>query len=314
MWFYRNEGGQGILDQLTEKLEGLGHEVFSAFDMRRCRARSGRVLTEEGVDLTGFDLLYFMNADEQSAHQRDILQTLELSGLRLINRFAAFDRAQDKFVANTLLRRHGVRVPDAALLPLHPGRACVRELMDVWGRAVVKLRRGHGGRGVQRFDDADRLWDYCQATSELVDGFYCERFVPFGDADIRVDLIDGELVGGYARRRGHYFKTNVHAGATMLPVPPEAEAVALARRAATVLDVTCTIVDVVRAEADGALHVLEVNPQLGVFAEAGLRTGVNTVQSEADIHPVFAYDARKVAMLAAALDRALRAVPGSAGT
>lgn len=303
LWFYRNEGGEGVLRQLQAALRDLGHEPCCDFDLRRCYTRGGRVFTDNGEELSALDCIYYMNADEQSDHQRDMLRALELAGVPLVNAFGSFESAEDKFIANTRLRTAGVRVPDAALMPATVPRVLLDRLFAEWGAVVVKARRGHGGRGVQRFDDADRLFDFIHATAAFHSGFYLEQFLPFGDCDTRVELIDGEYVGGYGRRRQHYFKTNVHAGATMVPVVPSDEAIETAKQAARALGIACTIIDMVVHQGDGEVYVLEVNPLLGVFTAAGLLAGINTVQTGADLHPVYAYDDRKVAMLAGFLDR-----------
>lgn len=306
LWFYRNEGGQSVLDRLVATLEHMGHEVVHEIDLRTCTAVNGTVRTPEGVDLCRLDCLLVMNADEQSAHQRDTCRALDLAGVPLVNSYASFENAQDKFVANTLLARGGIPVPRSALVPTDAA-SMVPSLFEAWGSVVVKERRRHGGIGVQRFDSTDRLLDYFDAVGDVRENHYLEEFVEFGDRDIRVDLIDGEFVGGYRRRRAHYFKTNVHYGASMLPESPDEDAIELATEAARVLGVSVTIVDLVRRLDTGELVVLEVNPMLGVFTEAGLRAGINTVQSASDIHPIYAYDDRKIELLAAHLHRVARA-------
>lgn len=303
LWFYRNEGGAGILARLEAGLRELGHDVYSAFDMRRCRVENGRVFTEDGRDLSGVDVLYNMNADQQSEHQREVLQALEHSGVRLVNTAASFDRAQDKFWANGLLRGAGVPVAESALVPTDVSLAYLESLFDRWPAVVAKKRRGHGGYGIQKFDTPEALHDYLGAIKEVFANVYLEAFVRYADCDIRVELIGGEFVGGYGRRRAHRFKTNVHLGARMVPTPPDDSAIGLARRAAGVLGLDCTIVDMVVEEATGQTFVIEANPFLGIFTKAALEVGVNTVQRIGDAHEVFAYDDRKLDMLTKFLHR-----------
>ncbi|WP_394821158.1 RimK family alpha-L-glutamate ligase [Pendulispora albinea] len=297
LWFYRNEGGDEILAELEARLAAFGHAVTSDFDMRQCRVVDGEVLTADGRNLSRLDMLYHMNADQQSDHQREVLGALEASGVHVINGFDAFNRAQDKFVANCTLRRAGLSVPRSALVPAAVSRRALDELFALWGSVVVKRRRGHGGHGVQKFDAAEPLADFIGSVADVYSNFYLEEFIPFHEHDTRVDLLDGVVVGGYSRRKNHRFKTNVHAGAEMIPLPPTEEAIALAKRAARALGIDCTIVDMVVHAETGRLYVIEVNPFLGVFTGVGLKKGVNTIQTMDDIHPVFAYDDRKLEML-----------------
>jgi ribosomal protein S6--L-glutamate ligase len=305
LWFYRNEGGHIILDQLRRGLTALGHEVYADFDMRRCIVRNGRVITEDGVELLEMDILYHMNADEMSLYQRDVLAAIERSGVEVINSYTTFIACYDKFVANTLLRQRGIRVPDATLVPPTVSLANLEQIFLDYEKVVVKRRLGHGGIGVQRFDTPERLFDFILATRDVFADYYLEKYVEFAGRDCRVDILDGRYIGGYSRRRNHYFKTNVHARAEMLPIPPTEEQIAYALQAAAALEIDATIIDMV-VGSDEQLYVLEVNPILGVFTGVGLKTGVNTIQSEADIHPIFAYDDRKVAALVEFLDARAR--------
>ena len=314
LWFYRNEGGHIILEQLQRGLRSRGHEVYADFDMRRCIVENGRVLTEDGVDLLDFDLLYHMNADEMSPYQRDVLAAIERAGVQVVNSYKTFIATYDKFVANTLLRQRGLRVPDATLVPATVSLAQLERIFARYEKVVVKRRLGHGGIGVQRFDTPERLFDFILATRDVFADYYLEKYIDFAGRDCRVDILDGKFIGGYSRRRNHYFKTNVHARAEMLPIPPTEEQIAYALSTAAALEIDATIIDMV-VGADERLYVLEVNPILGVFTGVGLKTGVNTIQSESDIHPIFAYDDRKVAALVDFLDaraRRPRSVPSVA--
>lgn len=302
LWFYRNEGGDFILQKIKAQLKNLNHAVFDSFDMRECYVSSGRVYTRDGFDLSSLDFLYYMNADEQTNHQREILRIIELSGVPIINSFSSFDNCQDKFIANFLLRQSGINVPPAMLIPTNVTFEFVKEIFNEWEALVLKPRRSHGGKGIQKFESAERFFDFISSVEGFYDNFYIEKFISFGEKDFRVDLINGEVVGGYSRKKNHSFKTNVHENAEMLPIPPTEDRIAYAKKASEILGITCTIIDMLISEDDGKLYIIEVNPLLGVFTEIGLIVGVNTIQSAKDIHPIFAYDDKKIKMLVNYLD------------
>jgi ribosomal protein S6--L-glutamate ligase len=283
---------------LVEQLVAAGHEVLRNFDMRSCYCKNGRVFTLDGFDISSLDILYYMNADEQNAHQLDMLGAIERSGVRVINNVRAHLLAKDKFVANQILRAAGVAVPDAILIPPMLTCGVLTALIGHWPGYVVKRRFGHGGLGVQLFDGIEQLYDFIKSTDDVFGSYYIERSINFGLLDNRVEILNGEYLGGYRRRRNHRFKTNVHARAEMVAQEPSAQVIAVAARAAAVLGIEATIVDIVEDTENGNLPlVLEVNPMLGVFTKAGLLAGVNTVQGPEDIHPIFSYDDRKIVEL-----------------
>lgn len=292
LWMYRNDGGATIVQRLIERLGSLGYAVVSDFDMRRCHVLNGSVYTDDGRSLSELDVLYHMNADEQDEHQSDILRSIELSGVRVINGWQAYATSKDKFITNSLLRRHGIRVPPAALVSSSVTRAFIDTLFDDWKRVLVKPRGSHGATGIQLFDDAEQLWDFVLATRYLLGSYYLERFLEFGDHDYRVEIFDGEVVGGYSRKRRHRFKTNVTGGGAMLPISSTPAREELALRAANALGITTTIVDMIEAVEDGQTYILEVNPIMGIFVEAGMRAGTKMPVTEP--HPAYSNDDSKL--------------------
>lgn len=291
LWMYRNDGGHVITEKIRSKLEAHGLSVFSDFDMRRCYSLNGRIYTEDGFDLTQLKLLYHMNADEQTQHQEDILRLIQLSGVKVVNSYETFFAAQDKPTANSILRRHGVRVPDA----LFVGRDFVPEVVQntfaTWKRALIKPRRRHCAKGIVRVNDYEEFVNFFLATSDFTESYYLERYIDFGDHDYRVEIVNYKLMGGYSRQRTHRFKTNIGSDGRMLGLAPQQEQVDLALQAARALNITSTIVNMVRSTEDQMLYVLEVNPILGVFVEEGIRAGEH---GAIESHPVYSYDSAKI--------------------
>lgn len=306
IWMYGNDNGHIPRAQLVERLVARGMSVFSDFDMRQCYVVNGRVYTPCGDCLSDFDVLFHMNADEQSPYQETILRAIELSGVEVLNDCAGFFRCKDKFVANMMLRQHGINVPQAALLGPDASRASVDALFREWDSLVYKPRSGHGAVGVVRFSDPEHFWDFHQATCAHFVDYYLEQFIDFGDADCRVEILDQQILGGYSRRKQHSFKTNISSGGKMMAREMGAEAkVALA--AAAALQIRGTIVDMVQSRRDDRIYVLEVNPLLGIFVESALQAGTKTAVAEPE--PGYSYDARKLDAIAASIEQAARRRP-----
>lgn len=299
LWMYSNDNGYIPTLQLCDQLSARGLEVFHDFDMRDCYVLSGKVYTACGRCLSDDDVLFHMNADDQSAFQGDILRALETSGVRIYNACAPFFECLDKFHTNQKLRKYGVRVPDAALLSRHPDPAILKSIFTAWGTVLFKPRRAHGASGIIRFDDVEQFSDFTQATSAAFEHYYLEQYIPFGERDYRVEILNGKCLGGYGRKKMHRFKTNISAGGEMLP-SKLGEEVKVALNAASVMKIESTIVDMIQSQASGEFYVLEVNPLLGIFVESAMRAGSKMPDTEPD--PAYCYDHLKINAIANCLE------------
>lgn len=268
LWIYTNDGGKAIRDRLARRLREWDIEVVYHFDLRNCYCLNGQVYTGGGENLSECDIFFHMSLDESNLVTCDMLQSLELSGVKLVNDFSSFSRGSDKYVANMLLRKNGVNVPPSVYIGRNYSRPLVARLFEEWKSVVVKPRNRWGGRGIIKFETGEHFNDYYWAVQHMCDHFYLEKFIPFETMDYRVEIIDGKRVGNpYSRQKGHSFITNIGPegrGKPMISTVDD-EAVALALRAAGIIGTTATIVDMIRSSEDGKLYVLEVNPVLGGF-------------------------------------------------
>jgi len=295
VWMYRNDNGDQPLLKLTALLKAHGMQVFCDFDMGACHVLNGEVFTSCGVNLSGFDCLYHMNADEQTDHQADILRAISDSNVSVINDCRSYFYCQDKFRTNNLLRRSGFCVPDAMLLAKGVGRPLIDRVFKRWRALLVKPRTGHGAKGIIKFTDPEQFYDWLEGACGDTSSVYIERFVEFADKDFRVEVFNGEVLGGYSRRRKHSYKTNISSGGEMTPanIRPYAD---LAVSAAKVLGVTGTVIDMVDGTIDGRTYILEVNPLLGIFVESAMMAGTKMIPKKA--HPSYAYDDKKIEKIA----------------
>jgi len=271
---YTNDGGDFYRQQLIAGLRRHGFEVISDFDMRRCYVESGRVYTEDGVDLSALDLLYYMNADERSDYQQDILNFIELSGVKLINSATAYINAADKARTNMILKNAGLRVADSLLIGAGCPTTTIKRFFEKHGRVVLKKRIGGGGRGIMKFDRYEDFLDFLGYTEAKFTDYYLEQFIEFAKRDYRVSILDGKVVEVYSRT-SDYFKTNVHCAhgkARIVPVDNHLPFVEVAREAANVLKIDATIVDMVVGEKDQGIYIIEVNELLGMFHPSGMHS------------------------------------------
>lgn len=268
LWMYRNENGDVVQDKLKKALEERNIKVINDFDMRECFYLNGHIFTKNGYDLSTVDILYHMNADEQTEYQNDILKALELSGVRIVNCWDAFCNAKDKFMANVILRKHGINVPPAMFVNKKQALDMAADIFNKWNAICVKLRKNHGGKGIVRFNCETDFTDFIGITQ--FDSYYIEKFIDFGAHDYRVEILKNEVIGSYCRVKRHPFKTNMNAGGLFTAKVPGSEFEKIALNAAKALNIETTIVDMVKSQIDGEIYILEINPIMGLFIEAFL--------------------------------------------
>lgn len=302
LWFYRNDGGAVTEKILAEKLRKKGYEVIDDFDMRKCYILDGNVYTETGYNLSQLDVFYHMNADEQTEYQRDVLKVLSMSDVKVFNDYNSFNNAQDKMVANYLLRKAGLRVAPSLFMSANFNMDVMKKLFEEWGTILIKPRKGHGGKGILKFNNFESFYDFNLATKDFYKSYYIEKMIPFDTHDYRVEIFDGEVIGGYSREKVHSFKSNISSGGIMLDVPVENEQVQIALKAAKALNITTTIIDMVRSTEDGEIYIIEINPMMGIFLESAMRSG-EKIPVQEQLPEQFCYDYKKVDAIIKHIDK-----------
>ncbi len=273
IWMYENDNGINIKRKLVSSFENIGYEVYADFDMRECYLKNGKVYAKDGYCLSDVDIFYHMNADEQNQYQNDILRLLELSGVYVFNDYQSFIYCKDKVISNLLLRKNGVLVPPSMLINNNLTKPELKKIIDELGTIVIKPRTNHGGKGIIKINNFESFCDFYEATKPFINDYYIEKYIPFNSHDYRVEIFNGKVIGTYGRGKCGTYKTNISSGGSMkdIVVPEEFKKIAL--KAAKILNITTTIVDMILSEEDGKIYILEVNPIMGIFLEEGMKAG-----------------------------------------
>lgn len=277
LWMYNNDGGNIIQKKLIQELKLSGFKVINSFDMRNCYCLNGKVYTEDNMDLTKLDVLYHMNADEQNNHQQDILKAIELSGVKVINDTRSFFKCKDKFITNLILKNNNINVPESLLIPNNTISKTIKEKLIEFKSFLVKPRDNYGGYGIIKFNDVEQFEDYILATKNFYSNYYIEKFIDFNDHDYRVEIFDNKIVGSYSRSKNHSFKTNISSGGHLNSINIGSEEKNIALKAAKAMDITSTIIDMVKSKENDKFYVLEVNPLLGIFVQSCIRSGERNI-------------------------------------
>lgn len=210
--------------------------------------------------------------DRAMAHGRAAvaLQCFDALGVRCINSSTASGIADDK-VATTLtlslagvpnIRTYAAFDVESALRVLdervgYP--AVIKPITGSWGRLLAKVNTPEAARAVL---------EHKKALGSFHHGvFYIQEYVEKPGRDLRIFVIDGQVIAGSYRTAEHWV-TNVARGAVSRPCPITSEIEELAVRATGALGLELAGVDLV--ESSDGLQVIEVNT--GVEFKGLIRT------------------------------------------
>jgi len=186
----------------------------------------------------------------------DALRALERSGVEVLNRADALLAAHDKLETASRLRAAGLPHPWTVHVPPDGG------LPPLDTPVVLKPRFGSWGTDVVRCDTpAELRREFARLSSRpwfAAHGLLAQELLPPPEADLRVLVACGEVVGAISRRAAPgEWRTNVALGGTRVHAvpPPEARRLAVAAAAAIGAD----LVGVDLLPTPGGWVVLELN-------------------------------------------------------
>lgn len=193
---------------------------------------------------------------EQVVTRMNLLHLLASRGTRIVNPPAAVECAIDKGLTTARLAQQGLPVPRTIVCETVPDARRGFEELD--RNIVLKPLFGSEGRGIVRITDLETLQRICGGLQHIRAVFYLQEFLPHDGSDIRVLVLDGEVLGAIQRRNPFDFRTNVALQATASAHQPTDEECDLAIRAAGATGCCFAGVDLLY-DARGRCHVIEVN-------------------------------------------------------
>jgi tetrahydromethanopterin:alpha-L-glutamate ligase len=197
-----------------------------------------------------------------------ILKALEVS---IYNDGRAIERTVDKAMTSFMLHQNGIATPHTWVCE---SRQQAHEIMQQQEKLVIKPLFGSQGEGVRLVDKTVLP----VPMDAFVDGvFYLQTFIEAPN-DYRVFVVNNQVVAAM-RRSGDGWLHNVAQGAQCKKTD-EADVLAIALQAASILDIAYCGVDIIR-DKNNKLWVLEVN---SIPAWRGLQSvaSVNIAQNLVD--------------------------------
>jgi len=204
-----------------------------------------------------------------------LLEVLEASGVRCVNRAGVVATCGDKLKTSLALARAGVPQPETywctsaeealRILDERLGYpAVLKPQVGSWGRLVARLDTRAAAEAV--LEDREVLGSFHHQTH------YLQRMIEKPGRDLRVFVVGDEPIAAVYRSSEHWL-TNTARGATTSACPVEGEVGELALRAARAVGGGILAVDLVE-DPDRGLLALEVNHS-GEFRNSIEPTGVD---------------------------------------
>ena len=193
---------------------------------------------------------------EQVVYRMNTLIELERAGVTVLNPPRAIECAVDKFLTTARLSANQLQVPRTVVC--ESTEDAMEAFAEFHGDVVVKPIFGAEGRGIFRVSDTDLAFRSFRVIERLHQVIYLQEFIAHQGFDIRVMVLDGNILGGMKRSHPTDFRTNVsrEGAATVHEVTDqEAHTAITATRS---VQATFAGVDLLY-DADGICYVIEVN-------------------------------------------------------
>ena len=192
-----------------------------------------------------------------------VVRQFEMMGVTSVNESVAISRSRDKLRSLQLLARKGIGLPVTGFA--HDPRT-TEALIDQVGGAplVIKLLEGTQGVGVVLAETRKAAESVIEAFRGLNANILAQEYIKeAGGADIRCLVVGGKVVEAMKRQgKEGEFRSNLHRGGTASVVKITPEERSTATRAASILGLNVSGVDLLRSNHGPV--VMEVNSSPGL--------------------------------------------------
>ncbi|MCA9062579.1 MAG: RimK family alpha-L-glutamate ligase [Planctomycetaceae bacterium] len=247
----------------------LGHAMIPLrFETMVARIRSNTIEfvcfdpeTETRTSLNSLDTVIVRTMPpgslEQVVARMDMLAGLQALGVRIVNSPRALECAVDKFLTSQKLALAGIPTP--ATIACESEEAAMDAFEQLGRDVVVKPLFGAEGRGLLRVTERELAHRTFRTLSRLGAVLYVQQYVHSPGYDVRILLLDGEVVGSMKRFPAPGdFRTNVAQQGRGEPHTPTDQELQLARLAARHTQCLFAGVDLMHSP-DGEPLIIEVN-------------------------------------------------------
>lgn len=257
-----NEGSWYVA-QICRAAQARGHDTYElAFPKLKSGILNEVVqLTIGDIRLDSLDAVIVRTMPpgslEQVVARMDLLAGLAEQGVRVINSPKAIECAVDKYLTTQRLAQAGIPVPDTVVCE---NSETALEAFEELGRdVVVKPLFGAEGRGLMRVDHPELALRTFRTLERQNAVIYLQRFLADPGRDVRILLLDDEVVASIARQPSEGdFRANLAQQGRAAAYQPTDREIELSRKSADVTGCVFAGVDLMQT-ATGETVVIEVN-------------------------------------------------------
>lgn len=263
--------------RLIEAGEKRGHEIL-LLDHMKCVLviEQGRPhIYYNGKEVTGVNAVIPRIGASATFYGSAVVRQFEMMKIFTAVESQALVRSRDKLRSLQILARAGLGIPKTAFAS-SPKDKDIDSVIEAIGGApcVVKLLEGTQGIGVILAENQKAAKSVIEAFLKLDASILVQEFIKESrGADIRVFVVDGQIVGAMKRQaKEGEFRSNLHRGgsATVINLTNEERATAI--KAAKKLGLNIAGVDLL--QSDRGPLVMEVNSSPGLEGIEGA-TGID---------------------------------------
>ena len=257
--------------RLIEAGENRGHEMLLLDHMKTV------LVIEQGRPHIFFDVNAVIPRIGSSAtfYGSAVVRQFEMMKIFTAVESQALVRSRDKLRSLQILARAGIGIPKTAFAS-SPKEKDIDNVIESIGGApcIIKLLEGTQGIGVILADNHKAAKSVIEAFMKIKANMLVQEFIKeAGGADIRVFIVDGQIVGAMKRQaKDGEFRSNLHRGgsASVIQLSPEERATAI--KSVKKLGLGIAGVDLLQSKR-GPL-VMEVNSSPGLEGIEGA-TGID---------------------------------------
>lgn len=263
--------------RLIEAGEQRGHEIL-LLDHMKCVLviEQGRPhIYFNGKEVTGVNAVIPRIGASATFYGSAVVRQFEMMKIFTAVESQALVRSRDKLRSLQILARAGLGIPKTAFAS-SPKDKDIDSVIEAIGGApcVVKLLEGTQGIGVILAENQKAAKSVIEAFLKLNASILVQEFIKESKgADIRVFVVDGQIVGAMKRQaKDGEFRSNLHRGGSATVINLSSEERATAIKAAKKLGLAIAGVDLL--QSDRGPLVMEVNSSPGLEGIEGA-TGID---------------------------------------
>ncbi|MCS3922657.1 gamma-F420-2:alpha-L-glutamate ligase [Methanococcus voltae PS] len=214
--------------------------------------------------------------DRLTLYSWQVLKNLEEEDYKFINPLSTIYNSSDKFKTIKILNKNGIKVPKTALIRDYDDAVRFINKNNMEYPVILKNSFSKCGMKVEKPQNDEELNE--MSKNSMWESKLIQEYIDFKDPktglykDIRVLVVDGQVIGGYRRISNNYI-TNLYKGGGIQELTINSEIEELALKCAEVMKGDIMAVDLL--PRDNEYNVVEVNTapgtkgfrQLGVNAD-----------------------------------------------